>query len=126
MEKNLQAEIEQSNKLILHLLDMDTFIINVKESLEEEAESDYTNFVEDDGFVSVSESDIDRHIEREWESKYPDFDVPTAVYEAVHEHFNGNTFIRDLEQTIKEVVEDEEAYNRDPLKYVGMSERDFL
>jgi hypothetical protein len=122
----IQAEIEQMNKLIIHLLDMDTFIVNVKEGLEQEAENDPYNFADVDGDVSVDEGDIDRHIEREWESKYPDFDVPTAVYEVVHEHFNGNTFIHDLEISIKEVVEDEMAYQRDPLKYVGMSERDFL
>lgn len=126
----VNEESEQMNKLLLHLLEEGTvgnFIALVVDSLKGEVESDPHNFVSDDGEdVSITETDIDRHTEMVWESRYPDFEVPTTVYEAVQEHFNGTTHIRDWEMEIKEVIEDENEYRRNPLKYVGMNEKDFL
>jgi hypothetical protein len=128
--ETFKAEIEQMNKLLLHLLEEGTvgnFIALVVDSLKEETESDPGNFLSSDGEdIRIYESDIDRHTENVWESRFPDFEVPTAVYEAVQEHFNGTTHIRDWEMEMKEVIEDEREYNKNPLRYVGMSEKDFL
>lgn len=119
-----KSEIDNMNALILTLLDED-FVKKVQKRVEDMVENDPMEYVDEEGHVSLDEDNlIDQAIEHTFEMEYS-HDVPTVVYEMVHEEFDFK-ILEPLEDMVKEVYNDTVEYNRDPLGYHGMKQSDFL
>lgn len=118
-------ELDELNNLILQLINIGEFTKKVQERVQEVVENDPLEYTHEDGSIALDKDNlIDQAIETEFEAKY-DGPIPTAVYETVHEQFD-NSIWDGLEDLINEVYSDNVEFARNPLGYVGMSERDFL
>lgn len=125
LSAELKAEVDLMNKLLLTLIDTDEFAKKVLESIEEEKDNSPENFVEYDE-VSITESDIDRHIETVFQYQFDwEDNIPTIIYEVAHQKLDTKA-IENMEMEIQEILRDQREYERDPLGYHGMSQRDFL
>lgn len=118
-------ELKTLNALILQLFDVSEFTLKVANRVEEVVNNAPLEYVDEEGNVSLDkETLIDQAIETEFGNEFDTF-VPTIIYETVHEKFNDSIW-DGLEDLIRVVYQEEVEFNRDPLGYHGMSERDFL
>lgn len=118
-------ELNTLNTLILQLVDIAEFTKKVETRVEEVINNNPLDYADEDGDVAIDkETVIDQAVEMEFEAEYGTV-TPTIIYEAVHEKFDDGIW-DGLEETITEVSKETKEYNRDPLGYHGMSQKDFL
>lgn len=125
LSAELKEEVALMNKFLLQFIDTDELTKKVFESIEKEVNSSPENFVNEDE-VRIREDDIDRHIERTFQYIYDwEDNIPSVMYEVVHEKIDGGA-LEGLEDEIREMIIDAREYERDPLGYHGMSQKDFI
>lgn len=121
----MKSELELMNNLLLNLINIEDLVKTVSEKLELETEDSIENFIHDDE-AFVTSHDVDRHIESAFQDAFNWEDsIPTIVYETVHEKL-GKNYISNLSAEVQDVVNDMREYERNPLAYYGMSQKDFL
>ena len=123
-----QTELDLVNKLVLALIDIEHFVEIVRADLDKEIEDSPENFIygEDEDLVSLTGDNLDIVIERVFQSEFNwDDSIPTIVYEKVHERITKQE-LRTLEAELQFIMNDQRAYERNPLAYFGMRERDFI
>lgn len=121
------GELDQLNKLLLELININDFVKKVQDRVVEVVENDPLEYIDEEGFVDLGEENlIDQAVEHIFENEVNEtYDVPTILYEETHERFDNDLW-EGLSDTVKEVYRDSVEYNRDPLGYHGMKQSDFL
>ena len=123
-----KTELDLVNKLTLALIDIDHFVELVRAALDKELEESPENFLYSDGGdeVSLTGDNLDIMIERVFQNEFNwDDSIPTIVYEKVHERITKQE-LRTLEAELQFLMNDQRAYERNPLAYFGMRESDFI
>lgn len=121
----LKEEIDQLNRLILQLIDVDTFRSRVQTRVAAIITDEPLEYVDEDGEITIDKQTlIDQAVEQEFEGEY-DGPVPTILYEVIQDAFDESIW-GGLEDMILEMYNEQVEYNRDPLAYHGLSTRDFL
>ena len=123
----LQSELDLMNRLLLTFIDVEDLVKAVTDNMYKETENEPYKFVGfDEETVCITEDDVDRHIEHAFQEIYDWADnIPTVVYKVVHEKLEKD-FIENLQAELQEEINDQREFERDPLGYYGMSQRDFI
>ncbi|AMM45098.1 hypothetical protein SP15_290 [Bacillus phage SP-15] len=92
------------------------------------ARNDWESYIDEDGDIKIDEQCIfeeafNKHIEY-LDVKLSEYEYDT-LYDAVYDLIENKTYDTAYEE-IEEIAKDVQLYHRDPLKYHGLNQKDFL
>jgi hypothetical protein len=120
-----KEELALMEAFILEVVNAPNFLIAVVNEIESQATNSPEDFITPDGeHVEITEEDVEATAKKLLKQRFT-MEVPAIIYEYVHENIDWKIINR-LEEDIKEMKRESNAFNKDPLGYHGMSEKDFL
>lgn len=78
----------------------------------------------DSGTVEITDAYVEEMMEVTMYVEYTE-ELNQSIADKIWDHIDRKQLM-DIEEDADEQLEDNESYRRDPLRYVGMSQRDFL
>lgn len=93
-------ELAELNKLILELLDIEYYTKKVLEDIRELVLNFPEDYIDENFEAEIDENIVDNSIERVWEY---DTEIPTVVYEEVHERIWG-TELDEIQDELQEIA----------------------
>lgn len=126
------AELQEMEKLILELVDLDPIVEDISYWIESEIVDKGELWAGDEDphidVPEIVETVLSERMDEVWKDYY-NTKAPTVIYDEVWARLDWQhlfSLADEKEEEIREQINEYNEQKRNPLRYVGMSERDFL